>query len=101
MKEEAEQCPALVNPFHINTDNIWRLSPFEYLLPKRIYVRQDTEWDYVWNFIAYSDYQYLWEEDYMLSAWLLSMLYYEKLKIESKEKILESEKEERLIYKPE
>lgn len=56
IREEAEQCPALVNPFNIDTDNIRRLSPFEFLLPKRIYIRQDSEQGLHRTFIAYSDY---------------------------------------------
>ena len=65
--EEVEHCTALVDPFNINTDCIRRLSPFEYLLPKWIYIWQlSKEKDLVWNFVAYSNYQYLWEEEYML-----------------------------------
>lgn len=101
IREEAEQCPALVNPFNIDTDNIRRLSPFEFLLPKWIYIWQDSEQGLHRNFVAYSDYQYLWEEDYMLQKRILSILYFDRMKIESKEKVLEQEKEDWLIYKPE
>lgn len=77
------------------------MGEFELLLPKRIYFWQKANKEEVWSFLAYNDYQYLWEEDAYLEKWLKSALYYDKIKIESKEHVLESEIEEKLILKPE